>query len=240
MVFCFYKHHTSNIMNVLVIGSDYGLGNVLCEELSQQGHQVLAGVFNEKNISPGFFSGNNITAYHMNVADESTLKKAASEIMEKNIKIDAVVHVAGVLMQSDRENSLLTVNIDDLMTAFTINVGGIIMAFRTLYPQMNKGGMYIAVTSEGGSFAIESAMFPGYGITKTAANKTVQKLRCTVKDIDIIALHPGRMNTEMGRTTAQIEPKETAEGICKIIDKRIKIEKNIWFIDYKGEKMALS
>jgi NAD(P)-dependent dehydrogenase (short-subunit alcohol dehydrogenase family) len=83
-------------------------------------------------------------------------------------------------------------------------------------------------------------MFPAYGITKTAATRTVQILRCTVNDIDIIALHPGRMNTPMGGTTAQIEPKDTAEGICKIIDKRIKIEKNIWFIDYKGEKVALS
>ncbi|WP_235809294.1 hypothetical protein, partial [Liquorilactobacillus aquaticus] len=112
-------------------------------------------------------------------------------------------------------------------------------SFRTFYPQMNKGGIYIAVTSEGGSFAIESDMFPEYAITKTAANRAVQIMRCTVKDIDIIALHPGRMNTEMGSTTAQIEPSETAEGICEIINKSIKVDKNTWFIDYKGKKMAL-
>jgi NAD(P)-dependent dehydrogenase (short-subunit alcohol dehydrogenase family) len=226
-------------MNVLVIGSDFGLGNVLCEKLSEQGHRVLAGVFHEKNTSPGFFRGDGILAYHMNVADESTLQKAASELVKRNIRIDAVVHVAGVLLQSDRENNLLTANIDDLMTAFKINAGGIIMAFRTFYPQMNKGGMYIAVTSEGGSFAIESDMFPEYSITKIAATRAVQILRCTVNDIDIIALHPGRMNTQMGETTAEIMPETSAEGICKIIDKKVVIDKNIWFIDYKGEKMAL-
>jgi NAD(P)-dependent dehydrogenase (short-subunit alcohol dehydrogenase family) len=227
-------------MNILVIGSGRGLGNVLCETLSKQGHQILAGVRREENTNPGYFHGANISTYLMDVTDESSMRKAAFEIMDKNIKIDVVVHSAGVLPQSDRQNSLLTASIDDLMKTFEINVAGIIMAFRTFYPLMKKGGMYIAMTSEGGSFYYDSDLFPEYSITKTAATRAIQILRCTVKDIDIIALHPGRVNTDMGRTTAQIGPEEAAESICKIIDKRIKIEKKIWFINYKGEKMALS
>ncbi|WP_157061329.1 SDR family oxidoreductase, partial [Liquorilactobacillus aquaticus] len=127
-------------------GSDRGLGYVLCERLAKQGHQVFAGVFDKKNVSSNFFHSDNIVTYHTDVADESTMQKVASDFLAKNIKIDAVVHVAGVLMRSDRENSLLTASIDDLMTAFKINVAGIIMSFRTFYPQMNKGGIYIAVT----------------------------------------------------------------------------------------------
>lgn len=226
-------------MNVMVVGADRGLGKVLCEKLSECGHRVLAGVFDRENTKASFFHGTNITAYRMDVSDESTLQDTAAELSAKDLKIDAVIHVAGVLMQSDRENSLLTADIGDLMTAFKVNAAGIIMAFRTLYPLMNKNGMYIAVTSEGGSFSNEGDMFPGYGITKTAANKVVQTLRCTVKDVQIIALHPGRMNTEMGRTTAQIEPEESADGICRIIEKKTAIPSDCWFIDYKGEEMPL-
>lgn len=226
-------------MNVLVIGADRGLGKVLCEELAKRGHQVNAGVLKESNLGNSLFGDKNISAYLMDVSDESSVKKAAGEIGAKGVRLDAVVHVAGVLMQSDRENSLLTADIEDLMTAFRINAAGIIMGFRQFYPLMERGGRYVAVTSEGGSFSCEGDMFPGYGITKTAANKVIQTLRCTVDDVEILAMHPGRVNTVMGRTTAQIEPEESAGGICKILEKETVIREGEWFIDYKGEPMPL-
>lgn len=226
-----------NAMNVLVIGCGHGLGNVLCEMLSEQGHQVTAGLLNKEDTRQGFFRGDNITSYHMDVADEDSLKKAAAEIAEKRIMFDAVLDVAGVLPQCDREETLLTSSIETFMKTLRINVAGIILTFRTFYPLMKKGGMFIAMSSDGGSFAIDSDLFPGYSISKTAATRTVQILRCTAGDVDVIALHPGRMNTRMGKTTALIEPEEAAEGICRILDKTISIEKGLWYIDYKGDPM---
>ena len=226
-------------MNILVIGADRGLGKVLCEEMAGHGHQVYAGVLKESNLAGGLFQDKNISVYLMDVSDEDSLKKAADEIGLKDIRLDAVVQVAGVLMQSDREHSLLTADIDDLMTAFKINAAGIIMGFRQFYPLMEKGGRFAAVTSEGGSFSCEGDMFPGYGITKTAANKVIQTLRCTVDDVEILAIHPGRMNTVMGRTTAQIEPEESAKGICRILERETGIPSGEWFIDYKGFPMPL-
>ena len=224
-------------MNVLVIGCGHGLGKVLCEMLSEQGHKVTAGFLNKKDVRPDFFQGPDITSYHMDVADEGTLEKAASEIRKNNIRFDAVLDVAGVLPQCDRDETLLTSSIEEFMTTLRINVAGIILTFRTFYPLMKKGGMFIAMSSDGGSFAIDSDLFPGYSISKTAATRTVQILKCTVRDVDVIALHPGRMNTRMGRTTALIEPEEAAEGICKIIDKTIRIEEGLWYVDYRGEPM---
>ena len=72
-------------------------------------------------------------------------------------------------------------------------------------------------------------MFPSYGISKTAANKIVQILRETVKDVEILAVHPGRMNTEMGRTTAEIEPEEAAEGIYRIVAGETRLREGLWF-----------
>lgn len=226
-------------MNVLVIGADRGLGHVLCEELAKHGHQVSAGVLKESNLGKGLFQSESISACLMDVSDEETIKKAAEEIEQRGVKLDAVVHVAGVLMQSDRENTLMSADISDLVTAFKVNAAGIIIGFRQFYPLMRKGGRYIAITSEGGSFSCKGDMFPGYGITKTAANKVVQTLRCTVNDVEILAMHPGRMNTVMGRTTAQIEPEESAGGILSILENKTVIGKDKWFIDYKGDAMPL-
>lgn len=224
-------------MNVLVIGCGHGLGKVLCEMLSEQGHKVMAGFLNEKDLRPDFFQGTGITSYHMDVTDEGTLKKAASEMRGNHIQLDAVLDVAGVLPQCDRDETLLTSSIEEFMTTMRINVAGIILTFRTFYPLMKKGGMFIAMSSDGGSFAIDSDLFPGYSISKTAATRTIQILKCTARDVDVIALHPGRMNTRMGRTTAQIEPEEAAAGICKIIDKTVRIEKGLWYVDYEGQPM---
>lgn len=96
------------------------------------------------------------------------------------------------------------------------------------------------ITSEGGSFANEGSLFPAYGVSKTTANKIIQTLRVTVgESINVYAVHPGRMNTDMGRTTAQIEPEEAAIGFCNILEGTTHIEKDQWFIDYRGNAMPL-
>lgn len=61
----------------------------------------------------------------------------------------------------------------------------------------------IFITSEAGSMANSGVDFPAYSISKTAANKIVYILRATVGEkYKIYAMHPGRMNTDMGRATA--------------------------------------
>ncbi len=58
--------------------------------------------------------------------------------------------------------------------------------------------------------------------------------------MEVLAVHPGRMNTDMGRTTAQIEPEAAAEGFCDLIEGKIKVnDKDQWFIDYLGKPLPL-
>lgn len=226
-------------MNIAVIGAARGLGKVLALELAQRGHRVIAGVRKKEDINLEAFRHDGITVLQMDVADEQTMTVAVEVLKRENIFIDAAVQTAGVLMDSDREKSLLESDEKDFITAFRINTLGVVFAFRAFYPIMRKGGLYIAETSEGGSFQNAGAYFPAYGVTKTAANKAIQTLRSTVDDIHVIAMHPGRMNTDMGSTTAQIEPEEAAEGICDILEGKTVLEDGKWFIDYRGKEMPL-
>jgi NAD(P)-dependent dehydrogenase (short-subunit alcohol dehydrogenase family) len=82
--------------------------------------------------------------------------------------------------------------------------------------------------------------YPLYSISKAAQNKLTAIFAKTVKNYAVYAVHPGRMNTVMGRNDAQIEPEESAEGIYKIITGEKKIPpQNGWFIDYHGEPMEV-
>ena len=176
----------------------------------------------------------------MDVTDQEQLKAAAGAVKEQLGEVDAVVDVAGVLLDSDRTQNLMEEPLEDVRQHLEVNAIGVLAAFRAFYPILKKGGKFLAVTSEGGSFTCAGKLFPAYGISKTAANKIVQTLRFTVDDVEILAVHPGRMNTVMGRTTAQIEAEEAAEGFCGLLEGSIPVDgEKAWFIDYKGNEMPL-
>lgn len=224
-------------MKIIVLGADKGLGKILCEMLVQRGHQVAAGYV---RLSDGVPGNTNMLQLQMDVTDETQLQAAVHAIKDCMGTVDAVVDVAGVLLPSDRTDTLMTEPIADLRKHMDINAIGLVAAFRTIYPIMNKGSKFLAVTSEGGSFTLAGTLFPAYSVSKNAANKFVQVLRLTVTDVDLIAVHPGRMNTEMGQSTAQIEPEESALGFCNLIEGVTPVDsKQHWFIDYLGKPMPV-
>lgn len=224
-------------MKVVIIGAGQGLGKVLSQMLRSRGHEVVSGF---RNItSDDWTKQAGILGLPMDVAQETQLKEAAAVVKNQLGEVDAVVDVAGILLKNDRSLNLLEEPLEEIRQHLEVNAVGVLASFRAFYPIMKKGGMFLAVTSEGGSFASAGSLFPAYGISKTAANKVVQTLRCTVDDVEILAVHPGRMNTEMGRTTAQIEAEEAAEGFCDILEGKTAVEGNAWFIDYKGMEMPL-
>ena len=64
--------------------------------------------------------------------------------------------------------------------------------------------------------------------------------RNTAQDDTIYAMHPGRMNTEMGRRFAQIEASESAECIYELTTGKRQVSPDAdWFIDYHGDPMEV-
>jgi NAD(P)-dependent dehydrogenase (short-subunit alcohol dehydrogenase family) len=232
-------------MNVVVIGADKGLGEKLCRTLIEKGHQTGIGLFKEDRT--GIFwesvKPEGAIFLHTDVRDSGTLDRAAEKLALSWGKLDVVVNVAGVLLPGDRKHDLLDGNDDEFIEHFKVNAMGVVAVLKSFYSLLKKGSrpFYLAVTSEGGSFCIDGAGFPQYSVTKTAANKTVQSLAATRPEIRIVALHPGRMDTEMGHTTAQIKPEESAEGIYRILTGEMDIyNAQGWFFDYLGRPMPLS
>lgn len=226
-------------MKVLVIGADQGLGKILIRKLKENGDTAIAGLYSMKNRPE---QDDGVLYLPMDITKEEQLKNSADQMEQSIGKIDCVVSVAGILPPEDRTCTLMDEPIEVLQRQMNINAVGLVTAFRTMVPHMNRGSRYFAVTSEGGSFTLAGTLFPGYSVSKTAANKFVQVLRltCGTDPVDLIAVHPGRMNTEMGRTTAQIEPEESAEGFLNLISGKTQInsEKH-WFIDYLGHPMPV-
>ena len=113
------------------------------------------------------------------------------------------------------------------------------LAGKYFYPTVKKGGKILSITSESAPLTKCGTWVPCYGLSKAVATKASGMFNAAVDDMDFYSVHPGRMNTEMGRTTAQIEAVDAARGILKLMTGETKLSRDVWYVDYNGQPMDM-
>jgi NAD(P)-dependent dehydrogenase (short-subunit alcohol dehydrogenase family) len=226
-------------MNTVIIGTAKGLGLCLTEKLLEKGLRVAAGTL---SITSGLASlkekyKDNLLIFDADVTDERQIEENAKICFEYFGEFDSICIVAGVLLDGDRVNPLHLCNINDLKKTFEVNLFGPIAVVKAYYPYMSSGANVFIVTSEGAAITNCGSWIPCYSMSKTSATKACGILNQTVHNVNFYAVHPGRMNTDMGRTTAQIEPEESAIGFCHLITGDTPLSREHWYIDYNGNNM---
>jgi NAD(P)-dependent dehydrogenase (short-subunit alcohol dehydrogenase family) len=210
--------------------------------MAEKGHTVYAGYWGKmpEAVAKAAQKYDGYKPIEIDVTNEDLAEKAARHINESGGKLDALIIVAGILPDSDRRLLVTDAEIKDLRMALEVNTVGTAIIIKHFKNMIQDGGKFIAITSEAGSMTNIGEKYPLYSVSKASQNKLVAIFAKTVKNYTVYAMHPGRMNTEMGRNDAQIEPEESAESIYKILtgEKKIPVE-NGWFINYKGEAMEI-
>lgn len=228
-------------MNVIIIGATQGLGLALTHRFLAAGHTVAAGVV-DRDTPPaleklrGQYDGK-LMVFQADVTDEAEIGKGVNRCKEYMKQADALCNAAGVLLPGDRVNMISRCDIHELRKTFEVNTIGAVIVAKNFFPIIKKGGKLLTVTSENTGVKSCGTWVPCYALSKTAATKVSGLFNLAVKDVDFYSVHPGRMNTEMGRTTAQIEPQESAEGFYKLLTGQTPITRDEWYINYKGEPM---
>jgi NAD(P)-dependent dehydrogenase (short-subunit alcohol dehydrogenase family) len=229
-------------MRVCIAGVNQGLGLVLSRLAAEKGHSVYAGYRNNPSAALTLAAKqfDHFKMVELDVTSESMAEAAAQRIAADGGQLDAVVVAAGILADSDRNLFITDAVIDDLRAALDTNVTGSAVMIKHFHRLVKDGGMFIMVTSEAGSMTNSGEKYPGYSVSKAAQNKLTAVFAKTVSRYAVYALHPGRMNTVMGRDDAQIEPEEAASGILRILTGEKKVPpENGWFINYRGEAMEI-
>ncbi len=226
-------------MNAVVMGAAKGLGLCLTEQLLEKGCRVAAGTI---SVTPGLTAlknkyGEALMIFTADITEEKQIMEGAEKCRAFLGTIDSVCIVAGILLDGDRNRTLQECDPADLRKTFEVNLFGPIIFIRYFYPHLKEGANVFLVTSEGAAISNCGSWIPCYGLSKTAATKACGILNQSVQTVDFYAVHPGRMNTDMGRTTAQIEPEESAKGFCRLMNGETKISRNHWYIDYNGKPM---
>jgi NAD(P)-dependent dehydrogenase (short-subunit alcohol dehydrogenase family) len=228
-------------MNVVIIGATKGLGFELTSKFLKEGHRVVGGILERETpaalLELSSRYGENLMIIHADVRDEDEIIAGAQKSTGFLGEIDALCNVAGILLPGDRVNEIHKCDISELRMTFEVNTFGAIIVAKAYCPVIKKGGAILTVTSEGVGMYNCGTWVPCYGLSKLAATKISGLFNAAIEDVDFYSIHPGRMNTEMGRTTAQIEASETADGIYKLITIQTPMSRDCWYIDYNGNPM---
>lgn len=228
-------------MNSIIIGPTQGLGLALTKKFLAMGHVVAAGVV--ERATPAALAalqgqyGDRLLVFPADVSNEEEIAAAAQRCTDFFGPAGALINVAGVLLAGDRERTIDACSLADLRKTFEVNAFGAIAVAKHFRRVMKPGGNLFTVTSEGTGLLNAGTWIPCYALSKTAATKAMGMFNAAVPQVSFFAVHPGRMNTEMGRTTAQIEPEESAEGFYRLATGETATDREQWYIDYLGNPL---
>ena len=232
-------------MRVLITGANRGLGFELTELMTSKGHFVLAGVRENGNhnnlLKIQKMYPDLIKILLIDVSEEKSIIKASETVKSEYDSIDVIINNAGILLS--REKRIDNLEISEIRKTFDTNTFGPYMVIKYFLPLLYKGEeqCVINISSEAGSISSAGTYYCSYSMSKAALNLMTQMFSKLLQEMNIrvLAVHPGRMNTDMGADNAQIEPLETALGIYDIITGKIVINSEIKFVDYLGKPMPL-
>ena len=208
--------------NIVITGASRGIGNQTSIKLAELGHQVVA-ISRSKELLNQLKEQypNNITPLSLDITDNDAGKEIAEYLEQKNLKIDGLIHNAGVLINKPFTEQTRA----DWQKQFEVNLMAPALLTKDLRNSFNSGAHIITISSMGGYQG--SSKFPGlsvYSATKGGLSILTECIATEFSDkkISCNSLCLGAVQTEMLEQAfpgieAPVDPKEMAEYISEFI-----------------------
>jgi NAD(P)-dependent dehydrogenase (short-subunit alcohol dehydrogenase family) len=202
----------------LVTGGNRGIGFEVCRQLAARGFGVLLTARDaEKSRAAAakLKSVGRIEPVVLDVANVSSIEKAAAEISSRYDCLDVLINNAGI--NYDTWETVENAEIDGtVIETIRTNLLGPWRMCEAFLPLLRKSraGRIVNVSSESGSLANMGAGPPAYQVTKAALNALTRTLAGELRGTSILvnAVCPGWVATDMGGTGGRPVP-DGANGI---------------------------
>ena len=177
---------------IVITGASRGIGFALTQLALQQGHRIYA---LSRNIQP-LKKRERLYPYRIDLSEEQSLHVFAEQLQKEGIKIDALIHNAGMLLNKPFSETTTA----DFESIYRVNVFGLAALTRLLLPSIEPKGHIVSISSMGG--LTSSAKFPGlaaYSSSKGAVSILTELLAEEYKETGpaFNALALGAVQTEM-------------------------------------------
>jgi NAD(P)-dependent dehydrogenase (short-subunit alcohol dehydrogenase family) len=193
-------------------GANRGIGLALARLYQARGDAVVA-VCREVSDELAALGVDVLAGVDVTAADAGP--RVAAALAGRSI--DVVINNAGVF----GDNTLGTLDFDDVLRQFAVNAMGPLRLTEALLPLMGPGGKVAMVTSRMGSIASNSSGgYYAYRMSKAALNAAGVSLARDLapRGIAVVLLHPGFVQTRMVGFAGDITPEQSAAGLAARID----------------------
>lgn len=233
-------------MRILITGAGQGLGCWIAAIALERGNEVLAAVHSLGHVSEEMWKlkeqyQEKMMVFEMDVSDAQSVQKAVQMLQGQRKALDGIVNNAAIMIE--REKTIEDLDLSAVQASFAVNTIGPMRVVQEFLPILYGGSRQVIVniSSEAGTIINAFPTNYPYSMSKTALNMFSERLREYLKerDIQVYAVHPGWMRTNMGGNDAPADPRDIASGIVDILERKKKIYSKIAFIDSTGRPMPL-
>ncbi len=233
-------------MQVLITGTNRGLGLEFVKQYLRRGDRVIATC---RNLKKGQYLQELYPSYEeflsiiqLDVASSDSRDNAYSEITSLTESIDIFINNAGIASGGSANSYVLgnlhTENIERVFQVNAIAPVLLVEKFLTLIEQ-GTAPRVINITSGLSSIARKNMVFRySYCASKTALNMFSKLLSLQLRDkgIIVIPLHPGHVKTDLGGAYAPLAPEQSISGMIKVIDS-LTLDDTGKFLDWQGQEL---
>jgi len=218
--------------SIFILGASRGIGLGLVKTFLDRGWNVVA---SERSESAD-----------LHALECDALRIVTADVIEPDSyvdlgfedgQLDALIINAGITGASHQDASKATA--DEVSHVMMTNAFGPARAAKSLLPAIKDGGTLGVMSSLMGSISDSSGGYELYRTSKTALNmlaKGISEQDAGPREIEVLALHPGWVQTDMGGSNAALTIEESVNGLADVIEKSG--EGGFRFVDYSGKELA--
>ena len=218
--------------SIFILGASRGIGLGLVKTFLDRGWNVVA---SERSESADLHALE-CDALRIVTADV-TEPDSYVDLGFEDGQLDALIINAGITGASHQDASKATA--DEVSHVMMTNAFGPARAAKSLLPAIKDGGTLGVMSSLMGSISDSSGGYELYRTSKTALNmlvKGISEQDASPREIEVLALHPGWVQTDMGGSNAALTIEESVNGLADVIEKSG--EGGFRFVDYSGKELA--
>jgi NAD(P)-dependent dehydrogenase (short-subunit alcohol dehydrogenase family) len=203
-----------NGQTIFIFGASRGIGLGLTEEFLSRGWAVIA---SERSPSDGLHALN--CSQLRIVTADVTEPDSYADLGFADGSLDAVIINAGISGAAHQSSDKATS--DEVAQVMMTNAFGPVRAGRRLLPKIRRGGTLGFMSSMLGSIADSSGGYELYRASKAALNmlaKGLSEQEAKPQEIEVVALHPGWVQTDMGGQQAPLTVRQSVTGLANVIE----------------------
>ncbi len=211
-------------MRILVTGANRGLGHELVRQWLATGHDVWGAARSPRPEALLALEPSGVV--RLDLGDESSIVAGLDALRSEVDGLDLLVNCAGLDARAfgvDDPRGPFDVDASVMNEVMRINATGPMLVTREALPLLRAGSnpLVLNISSQLGSMEVGAGKGRDtpYCVSKAALNMWSVKAAAGLRPegIGVVMLHPGWVSTDMGGTSAQLTPPESAAAIVATV-----------------------